>query len=127
MTNTTIYLTPEFKQTLIDLHEKGHSFKELHEEYGPSLDTIRKWVQAATVIAIDHQGTAVTNEQFKQLQKENRRFREELDILKRAAVLLAKRWRWFSDPSLRHHPRWRQSREIRLRAFFASIYTRSLG
>jgi transposase-like protein len=29
-----------------------------------------------------------TNEQFKQLQKENRRFREELDILKRAAVLL---------------------------------------
>jgi transposase len=34
----------------------------------------------------------VTNEQFKQLQKENRRLREELDILKRAAVLLAKRW-----------------------------------
>ncbi|EPC77042.1 hypothetical protein Lpp221_14917, partial [Lacticaseibacillus paracasei subsp. paracasei Lpp221] len=30
-------------------------------------------------------------EQFKQLQKENRRLREELDILKRAAVLLAKR------------------------------------
>ncbi|TEA86279.1 transposase, partial [Lacticaseibacillus paracasei] len=56
MTNTAIRYTPEFKQTLIDLHEKGHSFKELHEEYGPSLDTIRKWVQAATVIAIDHQG-----------------------------------------------------------------------
>ena len=55
MTNTAIRYTPEFKQTLIDLHEKGHSFKELHEEYGPSLDTIRKWVQAATVIAIDHQ------------------------------------------------------------------------
>ncbi|EKQ29970.1 transposase [Lacticaseibacillus paracasei] len=36
----------------------------------------------------------MTNEQFKQLQKENRRLREELDILKRAAVLLAKRWRW---------------------------------
>ncbi|RNE24469.1 Transposase [Lacticaseibacillus paracasei] len=47
MTNTAIRYTPEFKQTLIDLHEKGHSFKELHEEYGPSLDTIRKWVQAA--------------------------------------------------------------------------------
>lgn len=34
MTNTAIRYTPEFKQTLIDLHEKGHSFKELHEEYG---------------------------------------------------------------------------------------------
>ena len=32
MTNTAIRYTPEFKQTLIDLHEKGHSFKELHEE-----------------------------------------------------------------------------------------------
>ena len=48
MTNTAIRYTPELKQTLIDLHEKGHSFKELHEEYGPSLDTIRKCVQAAT-------------------------------------------------------------------------------
>ena len=53
MTNTAIRYPPEFKQALIDLHEKGHSFKELHEEYGPSLDIIRKWVQAATVIAID--------------------------------------------------------------------------
>ncbi|GAN37292.1 transposase [Lacticaseibacillus paracasei] len=54
-TNTAIRYTPEFKQTLIDLHEKGHSLKKLHEEYGLSLDTIRKWVQVATVIAIDHQ------------------------------------------------------------------------
>ncbi|MES5891211.1 transposase [Lacticaseibacillus paracasei] len=76
---------------MIGLHDKGHSFKELHEEYGPSLDTIHKWVQTATVI--DHQGTAVTNKQFKPLQQENHRLREELDILKRAAVLLAKRWR----------------------------------
>lgn len=70
MTNTAIRYTPEFKQTLIDLHKKGHSFKEPHEEYGPSLDTIRKWVQAATVIAIAivHEGAAVTNEQLKQLQ-----------------------------------------------------------
>ncbi|WP_269141512.1 hypothetical protein [Lacticaseibacillus paracasei] len=40
---------------------------------------------------MDHQDTTVTNEQFKQLQKENRRLREELDILKRAVVLLVKR------------------------------------
>ncbi|WP_225366680.1 hypothetical protein [Lacticaseibacillus paracasei] len=69
MTNTAIRYTPELKQTLIDLHEKGHSFKELHEEYGPSLDTIRKWVQAATVIAIDHQGTAVPNKKVQATSK----------------------------------------------------------
>ncbi|WP_260203556.1 helix-turn-helix domain-containing protein [Lactiplantibacillus plantarum] len=54
MTNTAIRYTAEFKQTLIDLHHKGHSFKDLHEEYGPSQDTIRKWVHAATVVAIDN-------------------------------------------------------------------------
>jgi hypothetical protein len=27
MTNTAIRYTPEFKQTLIDLHEKGHSWE----------------------------------------------------------------------------------------------------
>lgn len=45
MTNTAIRYTAEFKQTLIDLHHNGHSFKELHEEYGPFLDTIRGDVQ----------------------------------------------------------------------------------
>jgi transposase-like protein len=72
---------------LIDFHDKGHLFEELYEEYGLSLDTIRKWGQTATGITMDHQGTVVTNEQFIQLQK-NRRLREKLDILKRAVVLL---------------------------------------
>ncbi|MEN2662816.1 hypothetical protein [Lacticaseibacillus paracasei] len=49
---------------MIDFHDKGHLFEELYEEYGLSLDTIRKWEQTATVITIDHQGTVVTNEQF---------------------------------------------------------------
>lgn len=90
MTKNGIRYTPEFKQTLIDLHQNGLSYHDLHAEYGPSQDTIRKWVQAATVVAIDTQGVAITKEQFKQLQKENRRLKEENDILKRAAVLLAK-------------------------------------
>jgi hypothetical protein len=30
MTNTAIRYTPEFKQTLIDLHYNGRTFKELH-------------------------------------------------------------------------------------------------
>ncbi|MDP0527916.1 transposase, partial [Lacticaseibacillus paracasei] len=92
MTKTGIRYTPEFKQTLIDLHHNGRSFNDLSAEHGPSQDTIRKWVQAATVVAIDAQGIAVTKEQFQQLQKENRRLKEENDILKQAAVLLAKIW-----------------------------------
>lgn len=90
MINTAIRYTAEFKQTLIDLHHKRHSFKEPHEEYGNSLDTIRKWVHVATIVAIDDRGVAMINEQDKQLRKENHCLKEEVDILKRAAVLLAK-------------------------------------
>lgn len=90
MKNTAIRYTPEFKQTLIDLHHKGHTFKELHLEYGPAQDTIRRWVHAATIVATNHHGDTLNNEQVKQLQKELHRVKEENDILKRAAVLLAK-------------------------------------
>lgn len=86
MTKTGIRYTPEFKQTLIDLHHNGRSFNDLSAEHGPSQDTIRKWVQAATVVAIDAQGIAVTKEPFKQLQKEIRHLKEENDILKRAVA-----------------------------------------
>ena len=51
MTNTAIRYTLEFKQTLIDLHEKGHSFKELHEEYGLSLE--RVWVLRTCLVSAE--------------------------------------------------------------------------
>ena len=37
---------------------------DLHEESGLSQDTIRKWVQTATIVAIDNQGKTVTNNQL---------------------------------------------------------------
>ncbi|MHC8519507.1 transposase [Weissella confusa] len=83
-----IRYSPEFKQSLVEMHNQGRSYTELAAEYGPSADSIRNWVQLYTVHEVD--GEKWTQADVNALQKENAKLREELEILKRAAVLLSK-------------------------------------
>ena len=80
--------SPEFKQSLVEMHNQGRSYIELAAEYGPSADSIRNWVKLYTVHGVD--GEKWTQADVNVLQKENAKLREELEILKRAAVLLSK-------------------------------------
>ncbi|WP_259714621.1 transposase, partial [Weissella confusa] len=66
----------------------GRSYTELAAEYGPSADSIRNWVKLYTVHEVG--GEKWTQADVNALQKENAKLREELEILKRAAVLLSK-------------------------------------
>ena len=83
-----IRYSPEFKQSLVEMHNQGRSYTELAAEYGPSADSIRNWVTLYTVHEVD--GEKWTQADVNALQKENAKLREELEILKRAAVLLSK-------------------------------------
>lgn len=83
-----IRYSPEFKQSLVEMHNQGRSYTELAAEYGPSADSIRNWVKLYTVHEVD--GKKWTQADVNALQKENAKLREELEILKRAAVLLSK-------------------------------------
>ena len=83
-----IRYSPEFKQSLVEMHNQGRSYTELAAEYGPSADSIRTWVKLYTVHEVD--GEKWTQADVNALQKENAKLREELEILKRAAVLLSK-------------------------------------
>ncbi|ALI32115.1 transposase [Weissella cibaria] len=83
-----IRYSPEFKQSLVEMHNQGRSYAELAAEYGPSADSIRNWVKLYTVHEVD--GEKWTQADVNALQKENAKLREELEILKRAAVLLSK-------------------------------------
>ncbi|WP_259718696.1 transposase, partial [Weissella confusa] len=67
---------------------QGRSYTELAAEYGPSADSIRNWVKLYTVHEVG--GEKWTQADVNALQKENAKLREELEILKRAAVLLSK-------------------------------------
>ncbi|MEW2977407.1 transposase, partial [Weissella confusa] len=40
-----IRYSPEFKQSLVEMHNQGRSYIELAAEYGPSADSIRNWVK----------------------------------------------------------------------------------
>ena len=83
-----IRYSPEFKQSHVEMHNQGRSYTELAAEYGPSADSIRNWVKLYTVHEVG--GEKWTQADVNALQKENAKLREELEILKRAAVLLSK-------------------------------------
>ncbi|CAM3793739.1 transposase [Weissella cibaria] len=48
-----IRYSPEFKQSLVEMHNQGRSYIELAAEYGPSADSIRNWVKLYTVHEVD--------------------------------------------------------------------------
>ena len=75
----------EFKESLVALNQMGRSANSLSKEYNVSVSTLSKWINQA-----DPNNTKVFSLRERQLLKENKRLKEELDILKRAAVLLAK-------------------------------------
>ena len=80
----------DFKASIGKMHrEEKRSIRSLSEEYGVSPAAIHNWVKDAKSVELED-GTEVTSKEFKQLQKENQRLKEELEILKAAAVLLGK-------------------------------------
>lgn len=81
----TIRYSQEFKESIVSLNQTGRSANSLSKEYNVSVSTISKWIRQA-----DPNDRNVLSLRERELVKENKRLKEEIDILKRAAVLLAK-------------------------------------
>lgn len=79
----------DFKQSMVALYQSGRSANSLSKEYGVSVSTLTKWIHHSSTRLVGDK--VYTTADIKQLKKENARLKEELNILKRAAVLLAKR------------------------------------
>lgn len=75
----------EFKESIVALSQSGRSANSLSKEYNVSVSTVSKWINQA-----DPSNTKVLSVRERELLKEVKRLREEIDILKRAAVLLAR-------------------------------------
>jgi len=75
----------EIKSSIVSLHKTGRSANSLSKEYNVSVYTVTKWINQA-----NPNNAKVLSDNERALIKENRRLKEKLDILKRAAVLLAK-------------------------------------
>lgn len=83
---------PEYREQIIALARAGRSAAELAREFDPSEQTIRNWLFQAQVDTGERDDGLSTDEkdELRRLRKENRRLREEREILKKAAA-------WFAE------------------------------
>ncbi len=78
----------EFKQTVVELYRSGTSVSQLSSEYGVSEVTIYKWIKQHSPI----EGTQeLTVSDVEAIQKENLRLKQELEILKKAMTIFARK------------------------------------
>jgi transposase len=83
--------TPEFRRQMVELHRTGRRFDELGKEFGCTSWSIRQWVKQADRNAGRGDGglTSAEREELTRLRRENRKLREEREILAKAAAWFA--------------------------------------
>lgn len=82
----------EFRQQIVALARAGRSVSELAEEFEPSGQTIRTWIKQADLDNGTRTDGATTAErdELRRLRRENRRLKQERDILAKAAAWFAR-------------------------------------
>ena len=82
----------EFREQMVELVRSGRSPEELAREFEPSAQSIRNWVsQADRDDGRSHDGlTSAEREELRRLRRENRRLRQEREILAKAAAWFAR-------------------------------------
>lgn len=87
--------TAEFKRQMVELVRSGRTPASLSREFGPSAYTIGLWVKQAKRDAGNGDGglTSAEREELSRLRRENRKLKEEREILSKAAA-------WFATESV---------------------------
>uniref|UniRef100_UPI0009FBB03D transposase n=1 Tax=Herbidospora sakaeratensis TaxID=564415 RepID=UPI0009FBB03D len=87
--------TPEFKAEIVELCRRGdRSVGQVAKDFELTETAVRAWVRQAEVDAGSREGlTSAEREELAALRRENRRLREDFDILKRATAFFAKETR----------------------------------
>lgn len=82
----------EFRRRIVELHRSGRSVMSLSREFEPTEMTIRKWIKQAELDSGERDDGLTTEElgELRRLRRDNRRLREERDILKKAAAWFAR-------------------------------------
>ena len=87
--------TPEFKAEIVEACSRGdRSIGQVARDFDLTETAVREWVRQADVDAGRRDGLTTTErEELSQLRRENRRLREDVEILKRATAFFAKETR----------------------------------
>lgn len=83
----------EFKQHIVNLYQTGLSRKELIEKYDLTPSAFDRWIRQARETGSFREIDNLTDEEKKilKLKKENQELKMEIEILKQAALILAKK------------------------------------
>ncbi|VTR80224.1 transposase [Streptococcus canis] len=83
----------DFKQQIVDLHKAGMKRSELIKDYELTSSTFDKWVRQAKTTGSFKTIDNLTDEQreLMELRKRNKELEMQLDILKQAAVIMARK------------------------------------
>ena len=94
MASKSTRYTPEFKRQIVDLVRGGRTAASLSKEFGPTAWTIGLWLKQAKRDAGKGDGglTSAEREELSRLRRENRKLKEEREILSKAAA-------WFATES----------------------------
>ena len=87
--------TLEFKSEIVEACSRGdRSIGQVDREFDMTETAVREWVRQADVDAGRRDGLTTTErEELAQLRRENRRLREDVEVLKRATAFFAKETR----------------------------------
>jgi transposase len=87
--------TPEFKADIVERCRRGdRTIGQVARDFDLTETAVREWVRQAEVDAGERGGlTSDERDELAQLRRENRRLREDVEILKRATAFFAKETR----------------------------------
>ena len=88
--------TSEFKAEIVELCQRGdRSLPQVCKDFDLVQSAVRAWVeQAERDAGVRHDGpTTAERDELAELRRENRRLREDVEILKRATAFFAKETR----------------------------------
>ena len=94
MADRSMRYAAEFKRQMVELVRSGRTPASLSKEFGPSAWSICRWEKQAQRDAGKGDGglTSAEREELSRLRRENRKLKEEREILSKAAA-------WFATES----------------------------
>ncbi|WP_406077290.1 transposase [Micromonospora sp. NBC_00858] len=84
--------TPEFKAEIVELCQRGdRTLRQVSQDFDLTETAVREWLKQAELDTGVRADGLTTDEraELAQLRKENRRLREDVDVLKRATAFFA--------------------------------------
>ena len=84
-----------FKRQIVELYNAGKPMSEIMAGYDLGRSTVRRWITSINATGSPHAADNRTPEQNRmiELERENRRLRMEVDVLKQAALIFARKRR----------------------------------